>query len=195
MSTDLLNELNLAQQEAVEHVDGPMLIVAGPGSGKTRVIVHRIAYMVRTVGVQPWRITAVTFTNKAARELRERLARLLGPVSGGEVNAGTFHAQCARILRQHGEAIGLDRGFSIYDRDDQTALLKRAYGAADLDPKKFPPGGVLSAISRAKAELLDAAAYRSRVGSYYEEIVQRHLRAVRGVCCRSARRWTSTTCC
>ena len=173
MSTDLLDGLNAAQREAVEHVDGPMLIVAGPGSGKTRVIVHRIAYLVRTVDVQPWRITAVTFTNKAARELRERLARLLGPAAGGEVNAGTFHAQCARILRQHGEAIGLDRGFSIYDRDDQTALLKRAYGAADLDPKKFPPGGVLSAISRAKAELLDAAAYRSRVGSYYEEIVQR----------------------
>jgi DNA helicase-2/ATP-dependent DNA helicase PcrA len=173
MTTDVLEGLNPAQREAAEHVDGPLLIIAGPGSGKTRVIVQRIAYLVRTVGISPRRITAVTFTNKAARELQNRLARILGADVGRQVNAGTFHGQCARILRQHGSAIGLDRDFSIYDRDDQLSLLKRAFEAVDLDPKKFPPPAVLNAISQAKAQLVDVATYRARVGSYFEEVVQR----------------------
>ena len=173
MTTDILEGLNSAQREAVEQIEGPLLIVAGPGSGKTRVIVHRIAYLVRTVGVGPHRICAVTFTNKAARELRERLARLLGSSAGQEVSAGTFHALCARILRQEGEAIGLDRSFTIYDADDQRAVVKEAFELKDLDHQRFSPRAVLSAISGAKAQLLDVGAYREQVNSYYEEIVHR----------------------
>ena len=173
MTTDILEGLNPAQREAVEQIEGPLLIVAGPGSGKTRVIVHRIAYLVRTVGVGPHRICAVTFTNKAARELRERLARLLGSSAGQEVSAGTFHALCARILRQEGEAIGLDRSFTIYDADDQRAVVKEAFELRDLDHQRFSPRAVLSAISGAKAQLLDVGAYREQVNSYYEEIVHR----------------------
>jgi len=173
MTTDLLEGLNPAQREAVEHVDGPLLIVAGPGSGKTRVIVHRVAYLVRTCGVSPRAVCVVTFTNKAARELRERLSRLLGPAVAPDVTAGTFHALCSRILRQHGEAIGLDRGFTIYDRDDQISLLKRAYERATVDPKRFSPAAVLSAISGAKAQLADVEGFRSRVNSYFDEVVLR----------------------
>ena len=173
MTTDVLEGLNPAQREAAEHVDGPLLIIAGPGSGKTRVIVQRIAYLVRTMGIGPRRITAVTFTNKAAKELQGRLGRILGAEVGRQVNASTFHALCSRILRQHGSAIGLDRDFSIYDRDDQLTLLKRAFEAVELDPKKFPPPAVLNAISQAKAQLVDVATYRARVVSYFEEIVGR----------------------
>ena len=186
MTTEtILEGLNPAQQEAAQHIDGPLLIVAGPGSGKTRVIVHRIAYLVRTVGVAPRRICAVTFTNKAARELKERLGRLLGPTLAGDVSASTFHALCARILRQDGEAIGLDQSFAIYDQDDQLALIKRAFEAADLDPKRFPPRSVLNAISQAKAQLQDAAAFRGQVNSYYEEIVQRIYEAYQGLLTQS----------
>ena len=173
MTTNLLEGLNPAQREAVEHAEGPLLIVAGPGSGKTRVIVHQVAHLVRSGGVSPRRIGVVTFTNKAARELRERLGRLLGPHVAPEVTAGTFHALCARILRQHGEAIGLDRGFTIYDRDDQLSILKRAFERANVDSKRFAHAAVLGAISGAKAQLEDAEAFRSRVHSYFEEVVLR----------------------
>ena len=173
MTTRLLDGLNTAQREAVQHIEGPLLIVAGPGSGKTRVIVHRIAYLVNTVGVSPARICAVTFTNKAARQLKERLADLLGPDRGGRVVAGTFHAFCARLLRQHGEVIGLDRAFTIYDRDDQLDVLKQAFAQIDLDPKRFSLRGVLDGISGAKAQLLEPEGYKARAGSYFEETVAR----------------------
>ena len=174
MTTRLLDGLNPAQREAVEQIDGPLLIIAGPGSGKTRVIVHRTAYLVNTVGISPSRIIcAVTFTNRAARQLKERLADLLGPDQGGRVLAATFHALCARLLRQHGEVMGLDRAFTIYDRDDQVDVLKEAFAQLDLDPKRFSLRGVLDGISGAKAKMLDPEGYRARAGSYFEEVVAR----------------------
>ncbi|MCY4624790.1 MAG: UvrD-helicase domain-containing protein [Chloroflexi bacterium] len=174
MTTDsLLQGLNDAQQRAVQHIDGPLLIVAGPGSGKTRVIVHRVAYLVHTVGVGPRGICVLTFTNKAARELRDRLARLLGGPIAEQITAGTFHALCSRILRESGEAINIDRGFTIYDRDDQVSLLKKAMVSAGIEPKQFTPGAILSGISGAKAQLMDPAVYRANVGSYFEEVTLR----------------------
>ncbi|MBM3947173.1 MAG: AAA family ATPase, partial [SAR202 cluster bacterium] len=169
-ASTLLSGLNTAQREAVEHIEGPLLIVAGPGSGKTRVIVHRIAYLVRVVGVSPARICAVTFTNKAAREMRDRLARLLG-TQADRLTAGTFHALCAQILRRDGEAIRLSQEFVIYDTDDQTSVLKRAFDAEQVDPKRFSPGAVFSAISRAKAQLIDVDTYGKQAASPYDRIV------------------------
>ncbi len=172
MQTDVLAGLNPAQRDAVEHIEGPLLIIAGPGSGKTRVITHRIAYLVRVCGVSPYRIAAVTFTNKAAREMRERLDRLLG-ARAQELTAGTFHAFCASILRRDGQVIGLDRSFVIYDQEDQQSLIKRAMEEANIDPKRYPVGAILSVISKAKSELLEPAQYAATVKSYYEEIVLR----------------------
>ena len=123
---DWLDRLNPAQRLAVTTADGPVLIVAGPGSGKTRVIVHRIAYLIDAMGVEPWRILAVTFTNKAAKEMRERLDSLIGPKRAHYVSVGTFHATCARWLRQDGAALGLDPRFAILDDGDQLELLKQA---------------------------------------------------------------------
>jgi DNA helicase-2/ATP-dependent DNA helicase PcrA len=151
-STYILAGLNPAQLEAVTHADGPLLILAGPGSGKTRVIAHRIAYLVSETGVAPPRIMAVTFTNKAARELRDRVEGLLGPVARG-LTLGTFHAVCARILRVDGEAIGVPRGFVIFDDGDQMALMKRICAEYSLEPRQYPPRAILSVISRAKSEL------------------------------------------
>ena len=189
-SPAILQGLNEPQQQAVLCTRGPLLIVAGPGSGKTRVITHRIAYLVTECGVAPWRILAVTFTNKAAREMRERLDRLmLG--SGEAVTMGTFHAVCARILRRHGERIGLDRNFTIYDQDDQVDAVKSAMQLADIDSRSYNPRALLSRISAAKSSLLDsrqmaATAYDAddeygahwidmcaRVYHYYEEALTR----------------------
>ncbi|MBI4498657.1 MAG: UvrD-helicase domain-containing protein, partial [Chloroflexi bacterium] len=169
---DFLQGLNPAQREAAERLGGPLLILAGPGSGKTRVITHRIAYLVRTVGVSPHRIMAVTFTNKAAREMRERLTTLLGRGTE-DLTLGTFHAICARILRTEAEHAGLERSFVIYDDDDQMAILKRSMQDLSLDPKQVNPRAVLSAISSAKAELLTPEAYAERGHSYFHEVVQR----------------------
>ena len=119
MTTRLLDQLNTAQRKAVEHIDGPLLIVAGPGSGKTRVIVHRIAYLVNTVGIGPGRICAVTFTNRAARQLKDRLGDLLGPDRGARVVAGTFHAFCAQMLRRDGEVVPLSALGELLERFDE----------------------------------------------------------------------------
>ncbi len=169
-ATSLLSGLNPAQREAVEHIDGPLLIVAGPGSGKTRVIVHRIAYLVRVVGVSPSRICAVTFTNKAAREMRDRLGRLLG-TQAERLTAGTFHALCAQILRRDGAAIGISKDFVIYDSDDQTSVLKRAFDAEQIDPKRFSPNAVHAAISRAKAQLIDVETFGAQAVAPYDRVV------------------------
>ena len=168
----ILDGLNENQREAVTAIDGPLLIIAGPGSGKTRVITHRIAYLVRVVGITPYRIAAVTFTNKAAREMRQRLVPLLGQAAE-QLTASTFHAFCANVLRREGEQIGLDRDFVIYDDADQMALVKRALTELELDPKRFPPRSILSGISSAKSELLGTEGLAYRSGSYWDEIVVR----------------------
>ena len=172
MPTDLLAELNPKQREAVETVDGPVLIVAGPGSGKTRVITHRIAYLVRVCGVTPYRIAAVTFTNKAAREMNLRLAPLLSQ-SVKDLTAGTFHSFCAMVLRRNGDSIGLDRNFAIYDDPDQIDLLKRSMAEVNVDPKRFHPRAVQSAISGAKSQLLGVEGFKDRRDSYFDEVVFR----------------------
>ena len=156
----------------MEAIQGPVLILAGPGSGKTRVITHRVAYLVKVCGVQPHRIMAVTFTNKAAREMRDRLGQLLGQAAEA-LTLGTFHAICARILRREGQAIGLDSGFVIYDEDDQLTLMKQAMEELNLDPKQYAPRALLSTIGAAKSRLLDPGGYAEWVSSYFEEIVHR----------------------
>ena len=172
MAMNILDGLNPMQRAAVTTIDGPLLINAGPGSGKTRVITHRVAYLVRDCGVYPYRIAAVTFTNKAAREMRDRLRLLLGE-DGERLTVATFHAFCATVLRSAGDRIGLDRGFVIYDDTDQIAMVKRAMEDAGVDPKTFAPRAILSAISGAKSKLLDAEAFRLAQENPYDEIVHR----------------------
>ncbi len=172
MPYNIRDDLNPNQLEAVEHVEGPLLILAGPGSGKTRVITHRIAYLVNVCGVNPYRIAAVTFTNKAAREMRERLVPLLG-TAAGELTVSTFHAFCAMVLRREGGKIGLDRNFSIFDDSDQISLLKRSIEDANVDPKKFAPRAIQSVISSAKSQLVDVETFAQNKENYDDEIVHR----------------------
>ena len=152
---EILGRLNPEQGRAVTTTDGPVLILAGAGSGKTRVLAHRIAYLVGVANVKPWQIMAVTFTNRAAGELRERIIRLVGE-PGREVQAGTFHSICARVLRRDGEAIGLARNFVIYDTEDQQSLMKQILREEGLDAKgETRPAAILGSISRAKNDMLD----------------------------------------
>ena len=169
---DVLQGLNPAQKEAVETIDGPLLIIAGPGSGKTRVITHRIAYLVRDCNVNPRRILAVTFTNKAAREMRNRMDRLIGPRSES-LTMGTFHSFCARMLRVDGGYLGLPTNYTIYDGDDQLSAIKQAMELAELDPKRNPPQAVRSVISKAKCLLQDYQAVSKFAATYFEEVCGR----------------------
>jgi len=165
----LLEGLNPAQKEAVETVDGPLLIVAGPGSGKTRVITHRIAYLVREYEISPFNILAMTFTNKAAREMRERLDRLVGSRSEA-LTVGTFHSFCAKVLRIDGYNLGLDTNYSIYDADDQAKIIKDSMELAEIDPKRNPPRAILSMISNAKNKMWDSRTFTKNADNYFEEI-------------------------
>jgi DNA helicase-2/ATP-dependent DNA helicase PcrA len=169
---DILAELNPAQREAVEAIDGPVLILAGPGSGKTRVIAHRVAYLIKTCRISPHRIMAVTFTNKAAREMEERLHRLIGSLVG-DLTIGTFHAICARILRRDGKAIGIDPKFVIYDEEDQTSLIKQAIEDIGLDPKQYIPRAIASVITAAKSRTLTPKDYRQRARGHFEKVAGR----------------------
>jgi DNA helicase-2/ATP-dependent DNA helicase PcrA len=169
---DILATLNPAQREAAEAIKGPVLILAGPGSGKTRVITYRVAYLVRTCGVSPHHIMAVTFTNKAAREMKDRLEQLLGQAIEA-LTLGTFHAICARILRRDGKAVGVESSFVIYDEDDQLRLMKQILEELKLDPKQYVPQALRSAIDAAKSRLTTPEDYGQRVSSYFEEIVHR----------------------
>jgi len=169
----ILANLNPRQQEAVETTEGALLILAGPGSGKTRVIAHRIAYLVREKRVHPRRILAVTFTNKAAREMRDRVHALVGEKAGRDITLGTFHGVCARILRVDGEAVGVERSFTIYDSTDQIAAVKRALNDMGLDSKRVAPRAVLSAISRAKSELQGPRQFAALVADYFQEVTSR----------------------
>ena len=168
---DLLHGLNPQQARAVEAPDGPVLVLAGPGSGKTRVLTHRVAYLVEVRKVWPRQILAVTFTNKAAREMRERLDKILGPTRSGELTLGTFHAICARWLRRDAPEIGLSRDFVIFDEDDQQQLIKRALTELNIDDKKYKPSAVLNAISNAKNELITPEIYQPP--TYWHEMVRR----------------------
>jgi DNA helicase-2/ATP-dependent DNA helicase PcrA len=170
---DILSGLNPAQREAVETAEGPLLILAGPGSGKTRVIAHRIAYLIAHERVHPRRILAVTFTNKAAREMRDRIFELVGGDIGRDITLGTFHAVCARMLRVDGERIGVSRAFAIYDDADQLAVARQVMQDLGLDPRRTSPRAVLGTISRAKSELATAEAYAHLVGDYFQEVVSR----------------------
>jgi DNA helicase-2/ATP-dependent DNA helicase PcrA len=169
---DLLADLNEAQRAAVTHPDGALLILAGPGSGKTRVITHRIGWLIRERRMAPWNVLAVTFTNKAAREMRERASQLIGE-DAESVHMGTFHAMCARWLRIDGEAIGVPRDFSIYDDADQVGVMKRVLEELRIDPRQFPPRGVLSSISAAKSEMISPEALQEGVRTYPQEVAAR----------------------
>ena len=169
---EILDRLNPPQREAVSHLSGPLLILAGAGSGKTRVLAHRVAYLVAT-SYKPWQIVAVTFTNKAAGEMRERIAGLIGEDAAREATIGTFHAICARILRRDGAVIGLTRSFTIYDRADQVALVKSVLKRLDLDEKRFSPNGMLAWIGQRKDELADVATALRQAANYYDETAAR----------------------
>jgi len=158
----LLNELNNQQQQAVTHHTGPMLVLAGAGSGKTRVLTFRVAYLIQEYHVDPTSICMVTFTNKAAGEMQERIRHLVGSNSRHELPyAGTFHALCVKILRRDGEHIDIPNTFSIYDSQDQIDAIKLVMGKLDISQKQFHPGAVLSTISQAKNELLTPSEYQN----------------------------------
>ena len=169
MIDKILTDLNLNQRDAVETTEGPLLIIAGPGSGKTRVITHRIAYLVKSCGVTPYRIAAVTFTNKAAREMTKRLTDL----ECDDITIGTFLAFCSKILRRDGSVIGLDSNFVIYDDTDQVALIKSSMKDVEIDPKQYAPRAIQSSISNAKSQLLDPEEFSRNIKNYYDEIVLR----------------------
>src|SRR5579884_262035 len=166
----LLSGLNPPQREAVTHGEGPLLILAGAGSGKTRVLTHRIAYLVATDAAQPNEVLAITFTNKAAGEMRDRAELLVGR----RVRAMwvmTFHSACARMLRAEAPRLGYTRQFTIYDQADSRRLVKRCLDDLGVDPKRFTPGAVQNQISDAKNRLRDAEAYGQMVGSFFEQTV------------------------
>ncbi len=169
---DILEDLNPVQRRAVCHTEGPLLILAGAGSGKTRVLTHRVAYLIGERGVFPDNILAVTFTNKAASEMRERVARLVGPWSRS-VWISTFHAFCARVLRRDIDKLGFSRSFTIFDEADQKSAMKNALRELNLDDDKFQPQAALAAVSAAKNELVGPDEYASRAGEYWEEMVAR----------------------
>ena len=166
---ELLNGMNPRQKEAVLHTDGPLLLMAGAGSGKTRVLTHRIAYLIEEKEVNPWNILAITFTNKAAKEMKERVNAILA--SGGEdVWVSTFHSMCVRILRRDVDFIGYNRNFTIIDSSEQLTLMKRILKELNIDPKKYDPRSILGTISQAKNSLQTPQDFTKMQGSYYEEI-------------------------
>ena len=166
----LLAELNPPQREAVSHGEGPLLVLAGAGSGKTRVLTHRVAWLLATGQARPDQILAITFTNKAAEEMRERVAGLVGGVSR-RMWVMTFHAACARLLRMEAERLGYTSRFTIYDQADSLRMLKRVLEELEVDTKRYPPRAIQARISDLKNQLVDAEAYQEQVGSPFEEMV------------------------
>ncbi len=158
MSTNYLDELNPVQREAVECTEGPVMIIAGAGSGKTRVLTYRIAHLMKK-GVDPFNILSLTFTNKAAREMKERIAKIVGAGEAKNIWMGTFHSVFARILRSEAEKLGYPANFTIYDTDDAKSLIKTILKEQGLDDKIYKPGSVLSRISAAKNNLISAQSY------------------------------------
>jgi DNA helicase-2/ATP-dependent DNA helicase PcrA len=165
-----LADLNPAQREAVLATEGPLLVIAGAGSGKTRVLTYRVAHLINAVGAQPNEILAITFTNKAAGEMRERLERLLGR-SGRGLWILTFHAACGRILRREAQRLGYRSNFTIYDQADQLRLVKQCLEELERDPKRFTPRGIHNQISHAKDRLIQPDEYSNQVQSFYDQTV------------------------
>ena len=173
----IYDTLNEQQKEAVLHTEGPLLILAGAGSGKTRVLTHRIAYLIEEKGINPWNILAITFTNKAAGEMRERVDNLVG-FGSESIWVSTFHSMCVRILRRHIDLLGFDTNFTIYDTDDQKTLMKDICKLLQIDTKLFRERSLLAAISQAKNELVTPEEFRiqaqgdfsrQKIASVYEE--------------------------
>ena len=168
--------LNTEQKEAVSHTEGPLLLLAGAGSGKTRTLTHRIAYLIDEMGVNPWNILAITFTNKAAQEMRERVDRLVG-FGADQIWVSTFHSSCVRILRRHIDRIGYDNSFTIYDTDDQKTVMKGVCKRLNIDTKTYKERSLLGAISSAKDELVEVREYEVKaVGDYHKQVVARAYR-------------------
>src|SRR5881398_3021058 len=165
-----LADLNPAQREAVLTTEGPLLVIAGAGSGKTRVLTYRVAHLINAVGAKPNEILAITFTNKAAGEMRERLQRLLGR-SGQGLWILTFHAACGRILRREAQRLGYRSNFTIYDQADQIRLVKQCLEELERDPKRFTPRGIHNQISHAKDRLIQPDEYANQVQSFYDQTV------------------------
>jgi DNA helicase II / ATP-dependent DNA helicase PcrA len=166
----LLNGMNPEQAEAVKATEGPLLIMAGAGSGKTRVLTHRIAYLMVEKGVNPYNILAITFTNKAAREMKDRIHNILGGASEN-IWISTFHSMCVRILRRDIDRIGMNRNFTILDSTDQQSVIKAILKEKNIDPKKFDPRSLLGSISSAKNELTTPEELSKQVGGYYDQVV------------------------
>ena len=167
-----LDTLNDPQREAVLTTEGPLLVLAGAGSGKTRVLTYRIAYMIESCGVEPWEILAITFTNKAAAEMRERLGQLIGPGARG-MWVSTFHSMCVRVLRANAQVLGFTQNFTIYDDSDSKALVKDIMYNLGIDTKSFPVNTIRSKISQAKNELITANDYQEQASDFLERTVAR----------------------
>src|SRR5437773_1054235 len=165
-----LADLNPAQREAVLHTEGPLLVIAGAGSGKTRVLTYRVAHLISACGVKPNEILAITFTNKAAGEMRSRLEGLLGDTAR-RIWILTFHAACGRILRREAARLGYRSNFTIYDSADQVRLVKQCLEELERDPKRFVPRGIHAQISNAKNQLVGPDEYKTRVASFYDQTV------------------------
>ncbi|MFC7441875.1 DNA helicase PcrA [Laceyella putida] len=166
---ELLQGLNPMQKQAVETTDGPVQIIAGAGSGKTRVLTHRVAYLLAEKGIHPWNILAITFTNKAAREMKERIVQLVGPMAE-EIWISTFHSMCVRMLRRDIDRLGYSRNFTILDTSDQLTVIKQVLKEQNLDPKKFEPRTLLGKISHAKNMLLGPSEMKARAHSFMDEV-------------------------
>jgi DNA helicase II / ATP-dependent DNA helicase PcrA len=166
----LISGLNPEQQNAVKATDGPLLLMAGAGSGKTRVLTHRIGYLMVEKGVNPYNILAITFTNKAAREMRDRIRNMMGGAAD-EIWISTFHSMCVRILRRDIDRIGFNRNFTILDTTDQQSVIKGILKDKNIDPKKFDPRALLGSISSAKNELMDPEEYAKQAGGYFDQVV------------------------
>ena len=172
----IYDTLNDKQKEAVLYTEGPLLILAGAGSGKTRVLTHRIAYLIEECGVNPWNILAITFTNKAAGEMRERVDKIVG-FGSDSVWVSTFHSTCVRILRRHIDLLGYDTNFTIYDTDDQKSVMKDVIRGMELDPKIYKERTFLGVISHAKDELISPEEFLINAGLDYKQ--QLYARAYR----------------
>ncbi|MFM8350566.1 MAG: UvrD-helicase domain-containing protein, partial [Actinomycetales bacterium] len=164
----LVGDLNPAQRAAVEHRGGPLLIIAGAGSGKTRVLTRRVAHLLATGDAQPGEILAITFTNKAAGEMKERVAELVGPRARA-MWVSTFHSACVRILRSEAGRLGLSSSFTIYDQADSVRLMTMVIRELDLDPRRYPPKSFLAQVSNLKNELIDEDTWSTRAANHTEQ--------------------------